>query len=203
MRFVQTSMRCARRHRVTGAALASVVALATLTSCAEEPKDAGAKGGAGITVGLTYTPNIQFSPFYVAAEKGYYKDAGLKVTLRHHGAAEDLFGALSSGKEDVIYAGGDEMLQARAKNVPVVDIATFYQKYPVGLIVPKDSEIRTPADLKGRKIGTPGPSARPISVCWRSSRRAAFPPRRPRYRTSASPSRPPSPETRSRGSWAI
>ncbi|GAA2344035.1 MULTISPECIES: ABC transporter substrate-binding protein [Streptomyces] len=158
MRFVQTSMRRAHRHRVTGAAaLASVVALATLTSCAEEPKNAGAKGGASITVGLTYTPNIQFSPFYVAAEKGYYKDAGLNVTLRHHGAAEDLFGALSSGKEDVIYAGGDEMLQARAKNVPVVDIATFYQKYPVGLIVPKDSDIRTPADLKGRKIGTPGP----------------------------------------------
>lgn len=156
MRFVQTPMGRARRQRVVGAALASVVALATLTSCAEEPKDGG-KGGKGITVGLTYTPNIQFSPFYAAAEKGYYKDAGLKVTLRHHGAAEDLFGALSSDKEDVVYAGGDEMLQARAKNVPVVDIATFYQKYPVGLIVPKDSDIRKPADLKGRKIGIPGP----------------------------------------------
>ncbi|WP_060951792.1 ABC transporter substrate-binding protein [Streptomyces hygroscopicus] len=157
MRFVQTTRRRARGHRALGAALASVVALATLTSCAEEPGAAGGKDGASITVGLTYTPNIQFSPFYVAAEKGYYKDAGLKVTLRHHGAAEDLFGALSSGKEDVIYAGGDEMLQARAQNVPVVDIATFYQKYPVGLIVPEDSEIRKPADLKGRKIGTPGP----------------------------------------------
>ncbi|QKV94768.1 ABC transporter substrate-binding protein [Streptomyces sp. NA02950] len=146
-----------RRHRVMGAALASAVALAMLTSCAEEPKDAGGKGGKGITVGLTYTPNIQFAPFYAAAEKGYYKDAGLNVTLRHHGAAEDLFGALKSGKEDVVYAGGDEMLQARSKNVPVVDIATFYQKYPVGLIVPKDSGIKKPADLKGRKIGTPGP----------------------------------------------
>ncbi|WP_432040658.1 ABC transporter substrate-binding protein [Streptomyces cucumeris] len=157
MRSVKTSTSRARRHRVTGAALASVVALAMLTSCAEEPESAGGKGGEGITVGLTYTPNIQFAPFYVAAEKGFYKDAGLHVTLRHHGAAEDLFGALKSGKEDVVYAGGDEMLQARSKNVPVVDIATFYQKYPVGLIVPKDSDIRKPEDLKGRKIGTPGP----------------------------------------------
>ncbi|MEU8827241.1 ABC transporter substrate-binding protein [Streptomyces sp. NPDC048636] len=154
---MRTSTSRTRRYRVTGAALASVVALATLTSCAEEPEGAGGKSGDGITVGLTYTPNIQFAPFYAAAEKGYYKDAGLHVTLRHHGAAEDLFGALKSGKEDVVYAGGDEMLQARSKNVPIVDIATFYQKYPVGLIVPKDSGIRKPEDLKGRKIGTPGP----------------------------------------------
>ncbi|WP_346178378.1 ABC transporter substrate-binding protein [Streptomyces cuspidosporus] len=131
--------------------------MATLTSCADKPEDAGGKGGGKITVGLTYTPNIQFAPFYVAAEKGYYKDAGLNVDLRHHGAAEDLFGALKSGKEDVVYAGGDEMLQARAKNVPLVDIATFYQKYPVGLIVPKESDIKKPTDLKGRTIGTPGP----------------------------------------------
>lgn len=157
MRLVRTSTRHTRRQQVTGAALASVVAVATLTSCAEKPEDAGGKSGDKITVGLTYTPNIQFAPFYVAAEKGYYKDAGLNVDLRHHGAAEDLFGALKSGKEDVVYAGGDEMLQARAKNVPLVDIATFYQKYPVGLIVPKESDIKKPTDLKGRTIGTPGP----------------------------------------------
>ncbi|MEU9795559.1 ABC transporter substrate-binding protein [Streptomyces sparsogenes] len=157
MRLVRTSTRHTRRQQVTGAALASVVAVATLTSCADKPEDAGGKGGDKITVGLTYTPNIQFAPFYVAAEKGYYKDAGLTVKLRHHGAAEDLFGALKSGTEDVVYAGGDEMLQARAKNVPLVDIATFYQKYPVGLIVPKESDIKKPTDLKGRTIGTPGP----------------------------------------------
>ncbi|ADI09847.1 NMT1/THI5 like domain protein [Streptomyces bingchenggensis BCW-1] len=134
-----------------------MVAAATLTSCAEKPKDAGGKSGDKITVGLTYTPNIQFAPFYVAAEKGYYKDAGLNVRLRHHGASELLFGALKSGVEDVTYAGGDEMLQARSQNLPIVDIATFYQKYPVGLIVPKDSDIKKPTDLKGRTIGTPGP----------------------------------------------
>ncbi|MEK8171077.1 hypothetical protein NKH77_20585 [Streptomyces sp. M19] len=47
-----------------------MVLLAALTSCAEEPENAGAKGGRSITVGLTYTPNIQLAPFYVAKEKG-------------------------------------------------------------------------------------------------------------------------------------
>ncbi|KUJ66229.1 taurine ABC transporter substrate-binding protein [Streptomyces albus subsp. albus] len=152
-----TSQRPVRRRHAVGAALLSVVAVAALTSCAEEPGKSGGKNGDGITVGLTYTPNIQFAPFYVAQEKGFYKDAGVDVTIRHHGAAEDLFGALKRGKEDVVYAGGDEILQARSKNLPIVDIATVYHKYPVALLVPEDSDIRTTADLKGKTLGTPGP----------------------------------------------
>ncbi|MBH5335081.1 ABC transporter substrate-binding protein [Streptomyces pactum] len=146
-----------RRRHAIGAVLLSVVAVTALTSCADEPGKSEGKNGDPITVGLTYTPNIQFAPFYVAVEKGFYKSAGVKVSLRHHGAAEDLFGALKQGREDVVYAGGDEMLQARSKNLPIVDIATVYHKYPVALLVPEDSDIRKPQDLKGRTIGTPGP----------------------------------------------
>jgi NitT/TauT family transport system substrate-binding protein len=79
------------------------------------------------TVGLTYTPDIQFAPFYVAAEKGYFSEAHLEVTLRHHGANEPLFGAIQSGQEQIVYAGGDEMLQARSQGVPLISFATYYQ----------------------------------------------------------------------------
>lgn len=110
-----------------------------------------------LTVGLTYIPNIQFAPFYVADSLGYYKDAGLSVTLRHHSFSEDEFGAVSVGKEDVVFGGGDEMLQARDNKIPLVDVATVFTKYPVALIVPADSSIHTAADLRGHTIGTPGP----------------------------------------------
>src|SRR5689334_1993486 len=73
-----------------------------------------------LTVGLTYIPDIQFAPFYVAQSLGYYKAAGLDVTLRRHGASEDEFGALISGKENLIFAGGDETLQARAQGQDIV-----------------------------------------------------------------------------------
>jgi NitT/TauT family transport system substrate-binding protein len=111
----------------------------------------------GLTAGLTYIPNIQFAPFYAADSLGYYRDAGLQVTLRHHSFSEDEFGAIASGKEDVIFAGGDEMLQARDHSVSLVDVATIFQKYPVALIVPDSSPIRAPADIRGHSIGTPGP----------------------------------------------
>lgn len=122
---------------------------------------AAATGGAGsgekLTIGLTYTPNIQFSPFYVAVEQGYFAELGLDVELRHHGQAEDLFGALQQGTEDVVYAGGDEIVQARSNGTDVVSIGTLYNEYPAALIVPADSPIQTAADVRGHSIGTPGP----------------------------------------------
>lgn len=110
-----------------------------------------------VTVGLTYIPNIQFAPLYVAEANGYFKDAGLDVTLRHHGAQETLFGALQQGEEDVVFAGGDEMMQARSTGVDIVNWATMYQRYPVELIVKADSGIESAADLAGKKVGLPGP----------------------------------------------
>lgn len=109
-----------------------------------------------MTVGLTYIPDIQFAPFYVAVEKGYFEDQGLTVKLRHHGAQESLLGALQAGEEDVVFAGGAEMLQARSNGIDVVDWATMYQKYPVQLIVPADSPITKIEDIKGATIGLPG-----------------------------------------------
>ncbi len=109
-----------------------------------------------LTVGLTYIPNIQFAPFYVAQELGYYKDAGLDVTLRHHQFSEGEFDAIAAGKEDAVFGGGDEMLQARDHKIPLVYIANVYAKYPVALMVPANSPIKTAADLRGHTIGIPG-----------------------------------------------
>jgi NitT/TauT family transport system substrate-binding protein len=142
------------RLRVVGTFLLAALALTIFAGC-------GPSGASGslhhLTVGLTYIKNIQFAPFYVADSLGYYKDAGLSVTLRHHSFTEDEFGAVAAGKEDVVFGGGDEMLQARDHNIPLVYVASMYIKYPVALIVPADSPIHTAADLRGHTIGTPGP----------------------------------------------
>ena len=109
------------------------------------------------TVGLTYIPDVQFSPLYVAEANGYFKDRGLSVTLRHHGQQESLLGALESGEEDVVFAGADEMMQARSTGIDVVNWATMYQQYPVVLIVREDSGIQSWADMAGKTVGMPGP----------------------------------------------
>jgi len=109
-----------------------------------------------VSIGLGYIPDIQFAPFYVAQSKGYYKAAGLDVTF-HHGVVPDLIGSMVLGHDTFVFAGGDEALVARSKNLQVVDVATIFQRYPVSLIVPANSPIQTLGDLKGHSIGVPGP----------------------------------------------
>lgn len=109
-----------------------------------------------ITIGLTYIPDVQFAPYYVAEQKGYFKEEGLNIELRHHGPQESLMGALQSGAEDVVVAGGDEIAQARSTGVNVYSWATLYQEYPVKLLVADSSVIATAKDIKGATIGLPG-----------------------------------------------
>ena len=147
------------RPRARSAALFALCALAVaaLSACGASNSAAGQTSSLKpVTIGLTYVPNIQFAPFYVADALGYYKDAGLKVTLRHHAANEDEFAALVAGKEDLIFASGDEVAQARGHTVPVVYVANMFAKYPVALIVPAGSAIHSAADLRGHTVGIPG-----------------------------------------------
>ncbi len=142
-------------RRMTALALALVGSAVVLAACSDaEPAP---EERAELVLGLTYTPDVQFAPFYVAEARGYYEEAGVDVTLRHHGASESLFGALEAGEEDLVVAGGDEMLQARSAQVPVTTVATLYEEYPVVLIVPEDSDITAPADVAGHTVGVPGP----------------------------------------------
>lgn len=131
---------------------AAALSLALLGGCAS-PQEAADE----LVVGLTYIPDIQFAPWYVAEAKGYFEDEGLNVRLQHHGSSESLFGAIEAGDEDVIVAGADEMVQARAAGSPLVTFGVVYQEYPVVIIVPEDSQIQTVEDLAGKRVGLPGP----------------------------------------------
>lgn len=141
-----------RRVAAVGS-LALVVLVISLAGCGTS---AAGTGSTNLTVGLTYVPNIQFAPFYVAKALGYYRDAGLTVTFHHHGPGEDEFGALVAGQENAIFASGDEIAQAAARKVSIVDVATVFTRYPVVVIVPANSAIHSAADLRGHTIGVPG-----------------------------------------------
>ncbi len=108
-----------------------------------------------ISIALSYIPNVQFAPFYVAQDKGYFAAEGLDVKFEY-GTINDLMTVVGQGKIPFALASGDEVLQARAGGIPVTYVATMYQKYPVALASLKGKGITKPSDMKGKTIGIPG-----------------------------------------------
>jgi NitT/TauT family transport system substrate-binding protein len=108
-----------------------------------------------LTVGLGYLPSVQFAPFYLAQRNGYYADAGLTVTFQHK-ADPDLVTLVGQGSVDIGVADGTSVIPAVSQGIPIKYVATIYGTFPNVVFAKTSSGISAVADLKGKKIGTPG-----------------------------------------------
>ena len=143
--------------RVTVIAASASLALGACTvGSSATQSGSSSRGASDVTIGLTYIPNVQFAPVYVADSQGLYNDAGVTPTVRHHGSDEGLFTALLAGQEDVVIASGDEAAVAASQGLDLVSIGQYYATYPGSVIVPASSSITSLADLAGKNIGIPG-----------------------------------------------
>jgi NitT/TauT family transport system substrate-binding protein len=135
-----------------------VLLLVVLAACS--PADPIQTASAGepmraVTLLLGFRPDVQFAPFYVAQQEGYFADAGLEVTIEHR-QAPDVQRLVASGEAEFGVADATDVMIARTSGIPIRYISTLYQSFPVALIgdagvVPSD-----PAGLEGMSIGTPG-----------------------------------------------
>jgi putative riboflavin transport system substrate-binding protein len=130
------------------------VALA-LSACSSSTSVNGSSGLTKIRVPMGYIPNIQFAPFYVAIQKGYFRDAGIEIEFDY---SYETNGVKLVGAGEVPFAlvSGDQVLVAREEGLPVTYVAAWYQQYPVSVVAKSDLGILIPQDLKGKKIGLPG-----------------------------------------------
>ena len=106
-----------------------------------------------VVLQLKWLPDAQFAGYFVAQAKGFYRDAGLDVTIKPGGPDINPSQILASGGADVAVDWLASALAARDQGVPEVNIAQIFQHSGLQLTCRRDSGVRRPADLKGKTLG--------------------------------------------------
>ncbi len=128
----------------------TLLTLAALAAC----EKAGPSEPDQVTLAMGYIPNVQFTPVYVALERGYFAEQGLQVEL-DYGMETDLLQRLATGDVRFAIASGDQVTLARANGLPVTYVASWYRRFPVCVVSLAESGIETPQDLIGKRVGIP------------------------------------------------
>ena len=103
---------------------------------------------------LQWVAQAQFAGYYAALDQGYYKDAGLDVSLLLGGPQVDNVQVVASGQADMGTAWLPKMLQSRENGTDLVSIAQIFQRSGTRMVSFKNKNITSPKDLAGKKIGS-------------------------------------------------
>jgi len=107
-----------------------------------------------VTIAMGFIPNVQFAPFYVAQDKGYFEEEGLEVTF-NYGFDTDLIKLLAADELQFVVGSGDQVILARSQGLPVVYVLQWWRQFPVSIVSLAENGIEKPDDLVGKVVGTP------------------------------------------------
>lgn len=125
-----------------------------LVACGGSDDDAAAELQT-IRLPMGYIADPQYAPFYVAVEKGYFAAAGITIEFDYSFETDGL-ALVGAGELPFAVVSGEQVLLARAQELPVVYVFEWFQRYPIAVISRASADITEPADLRGRTVGLPG-----------------------------------------------
>jgi NitT/TauT family transport system substrate-binding protein len=106
-----------------------------------------------VTIQLKWVAQAQFAGYFVAKDKGFYKEAGLDVTINPGGPDVAPPQVIAGGGADVVVDWMPSALASREKGVALVNISQTFKHSGLELVCRKDTGIKKPEDLKGKTVG--------------------------------------------------
>lgn len=142
------------RSVLAAGAIAALVA--TTAACSGSSDSGGAAAGSGPeTVTVQVPPITSAAVVYLAQERGLFAAQGLDVEISVGQGGAAIAAALQAGGTDIGLSNYVTMINGMSNGLPVSLITELTRGQPgsFGLVVPENSAITAPADLRGKKIG--------------------------------------------------
>ena len=130
------------KNYLLGAAAAAALLVSSASAMAEN-----------VTLQLKWVTQAQFAGYLVAQAKGFYKEAGLEVTIKPGGPDINPQQVMAGGGADVVIDWMPSALATREKGLATVNIAQPFKRSGMMLTCRKDSGIASPADFKDKTLG--------------------------------------------------
>jgi NitT/TauT family transport system substrate-binding protein len=117
-----------------------------------------AAGAAKTTLRTGYIPLAIYAPLYVAIERGYFASEGIEIALTPIVSGNDALVQLASGNFDVALGGANAgLFNAASRGVKFSIVAPLHLEKPplttpLMISAKRADEIKTVADLKGKKV---------------------------------------------------
>jgi ABC-type nitrate/sulfonate/bicarbonate transport system substrate-binding protein len=136
------------------ALLAAALLLAGLAGCGGSGAEPGVPRGASLV--LDFVPNAVHSGIYAAQAQGFYRDAGVDLTIHQPGESTDAPKLLAAGRTDFAILDIHDLGIARERGLDLVGVMPIVQRPLAAVIARGDGAIHSPRDLEGHTVGVTG-----------------------------------------------
>lgn len=167
----------ARKRGLLGAGIAALAAFALVAGCGSDSSSGDKTSGTQdqvtsseqtsssseapkelepLTVLLDWFPNPDHISLYTAEHEGYYKDAGLNVTLQSPSNSTDALKLISLGQVDLAISYEPQIINADALGLDLVAVSALIPNPLTSIILSGKQGFSSLKDLEGRKLGSTG-----------------------------------------------
>jgi len=139
-------------QKAIGAALVLLICLTVITACGSEPTPSRPPLEP-VSLQLQWVTQAQFAGYYVALDRGWYRDEGIDLTIEPGGPDLVPVDLVTAGAHDFGTGLLADMIVAVQQGKPVISISQIQQLNGLLLLAFKSSGIEQPEDFAGHRVG--------------------------------------------------